>query len=136
MMIRGYEIAGRTIAALVLVVVAVLILLWGPAACQKIRSLTAQGRMDKEQSGAFHNSAADAVGTQGEANKRESESEATTRSNERTIRDAEGANDAVNPAVRDAGFASLCKRASFRNSPTGRLRCPAPGGVEKGRRGS
>jgi hypothetical protein len=119
-----YGLSARVIVIVVGVLLIVGVLLWGPAACQKIRSLGAQSKIDQAQGGAFQNSASDAVTTQGDTNKRETESEATTRSNEKDIRNAEGANDAVNPAVRDAGFASLCKRPSFRRSEAGKLHCP------------
>jgi hypothetical protein len=36
----------------------------GPAACQKIRSQAAQSKLDREEAGAFQNSAADAIQTQ------------------------------------------------------------------------
>lgn len=133
MMIRGYEIAGRTIALIIGVLVLIVAVSLTVRSCDKRRAEHAQNKVDQAQGDAFQNSATDAVTTQGEANKREADSEAMTRSNERTIRDAEGSTDAVNPAVRDAGFASLCKRPSFRNSPTGRLRCPPAARVEKGR---
>jgi hypothetical protein len=124
----------RQIAMLIaLVILIAFVVFAGPAACQKIRSLAAQGRVTAAQGSAYQNSAADAVATQSGANERQSESEATTRSNERTIRDAKGADAAVDPAVRDSGFASLCKRPSFRNSPTGKLRCAPASGVAKAR---
>lgn len=127
------NLSARVIFALVVIGIVVLLLLWGPAACQKIRSLGAQSKIDQAQGSAFQNSASDAVSTQGATNQRQSQSEATTRANEKDIRDAEGANDAVNPAVRDAGFASLCKRPAFRRSETGKLRCAPPAGVEERR---
>jgi len=122
------------LVALGLVVLLVLgVVTLGPAACQKIRSLTAQNRVTSGQLGASQKSGSDAVNTVGNVAANESASEATTRTNEKDIRNAQGASDKVNPAVRDAGFASLCKRPAFRNSPTGRLRCPAPGGVAQRR---
>lgn len=93
-----------------------LILMFGPAACNKIRSQAAQSRLNEAQTGALGNSAADAVATQGAANKREAESQDLTRSNEKEIRNAEGASDPVNPAARDAGLRSLCRRAAYSNS--------------------
>jgi type II secretory pathway component PulM len=106
----------RLIGAGLLVLLLVAALLWGPAACNRIRGLEAQSKVDRGQTEALGNSAADAVETQGKANQRETESEAVTRSNEKEIRNADGANDPVNPAVRDAGLRSLCRRAAYRNS--------------------
>lgn len=126
-------IAPRVIMIIAAVVLFAFLAWFGPSQCQKLRSQRAQSGVDGAQADAFQNSAGDAVAAQAEANARESTSEATTRSNERNIRDAQGSSDAVNPAVRDAGFASLCKRPAFRDSPTGRLRCTAAAGVEKGR---
>ena len=123
MMIGKYAIAARTLALIAGIIALVVLAMWVPSCIQKQRSVAAQARTDAAQAGAAQNSAADAIAVQGAANERQINSEATTRSNERTIRDAQGANDAVNPAVRNAGFDSLCRRASFRNSPSGKLRC-------------
>ena len=124
---------SRLIGAAVVLALVVFLLLWGPAACNAIRSLTVQNRVNQGQSDALTNSARDAIGTQGDVAGNATASEDTTRSNERNIRDAKGADAQVDPAVRDAGFASLCKRPSFRNSPSGRLRCPAASGVAPAR---
>ncbi len=132
MMIGGYSIAGRLVAMVVGGLFLLAVISFGVTQCQKRRSQAAQGRVNAEMGSAYQNSVTDAVAAAGEANKRETESEALTRSNERTIRDAQGANDAVNPGVRDAGFASLCRRPSYRNSPDGRVRCaPAPGVAQR-----
>lgn len=112
-------ILGAVIAGLVL-----FLALWGPAACQKMRSQQAQGKLDRAQSGAFQNSAADAIDTQGKANERERQSEDVGRANREDIRNAKGSDAAVDPAARDAGFRSLCKRPSFRATEQGKLRCP------------
>jgi outer membrane murein-binding lipoprotein Lpp len=119
----GVKITGRIVVVIIGAVLIVGLILAGPAACNRIRSLTAQSKVDHAQTGAFTNSASDAVNTASGAATNEAASDATTRSNERNIRDAKGASDKVDPAVRDAGFTSLCKRPSFRDSPTGRLRC-------------
>lgn len=116
-------------ALVLLLVVAVLFL--GPAACNKIRSMGAQHRMDTEQSGAFRNSAVEAINTQGAVNDRATQSEAVGRANAEDIRHAQGAANPVTPASRDAAFASLCLRRAFRLDPANRLRCPDPEGVAK-----
>lgn len=104
------------IAALVLALV-----IFGPAACQKIRSLAAQSRLDTEEAGAFANSASAAINTQSEANQRERASEDVGRANEKEIRDAQAKGD--DAAVTAAGFRGVCKRASFRATESGKLRC-------------
>ncbi len=121
-MIRGYFIAGRTIALVVGLVVLAVICFSIPTCISKWRSQGAQGRLERGQAGAFTNSAADAVNTQGAANAREADSEALTRSNEGIIRNAQGSTDPVNPAVRDAGLDSLCRRPSYRDSKRCRMR--------------
>lgn len=85
----------------------------------------AQARVEVFQDEAFANSAADAIATQQGAGARERASDELSRNNEKEIRDADGANDAVNPRVRDAGVASLCKRAAYRDSARCQLREPA-----------
>lgn len=107
---RTTLILGAILAGLILLAVI------GPAACQRIRSMGAQTRLNQGQTEALGNSAADAVKTQGEANQRETESEKLSRSNEKEIRNAPGANDPVNPATRDAALRSLCRRAAYRDS--------------------
>lgn len=104
------------IMAGVIIVLVLLAVTLGPAACNRIRSQGAQNRLNQGETEALANSAHDAVETQGKANRRETESEALTRSNEKEIRDAEGANDAVNPGVNAAGLRSLCRRSAYRDS--------------------
>jgi flagellar biosynthesis/type III secretory pathway M-ring protein FliF/YscJ len=111
-------------AALVLLVIAGVLI--GPAACNRIRSMGAQHRLEQGQNEALANSAADAINTQGAASVREQNSEELTRSNEKEIRNADGANNAVNPAVRDAGLRSLCRRAAYRDSPRCLVLEPTP----------
>ncbi len=94
--------------------------------CSKRRSMAAQERVEDAQAGAAANSAADAIATVQRSGEATATSEELTRTNEREIRDAEGANDAVNAGVRDAGLASLCRRAAYLNHPKCKLRQPAP----------
>jgi hypothetical protein len=114
---------------LLLIVVAFLYL----QSCADQRRQAAQSKVDRGQAGAFQNSSADAVNTAGGVATNQAATEDLTRRNERTIRDAKGADQGVDPAVRDAGLASLCRRPSFRNSRTGRLRCTPSGGVAPAR---
>ncbi len=121
-----YGLSARVIAMIVGVLLIVGLLLWGPAACQKIRSLSAQSKVTQGQTDALRNSATDAVNTQSETNKRETDSEDLSRSNEKEIRDAKGANDPVNPDARDAGLRALCRRAAYRDDPKCRVFQPNP----------
>lgn len=94
--------------------------------CSADRQRAAEVSLHKGQQGALANSTADAVNTQGAANQRERASEDLSRTNEREIRDAEGANDSVNPAVRDAGLRALCRREANRHAERCRVfRTPA-----------
>lgn len=122
MMIRGYEIGARLIATIVGIVVLVLIVGLTVRSCDARHSKAAQTRVDSAQAGAASNSAADAIGTVAKAGEAERASEEQSRQAERDIRAAEGANDKVNPAVRDAGIAALCKRAAYKDDP----RCKKP----------
>ncbi len=117
MMIRGYAIGARVIGAFIFVAAIAVMVFAGPAACQKIRSLTAQSKVNSAQSGAFTNSAGDAIGTVGAAGQREAGSEALGRDNARDIMNAGGARVPANPALNRAGRSALCKRDAYRNSP-------------------
>ena len=114
---------GKVVAVLVLVV-----LLLGALqlrSCVQARQQAAQSKVDDAQHGALQNSAADAVNTGAGVAANQMASEDLTRANEREIRNAEGAGDAVNAGVRDAGLRSLCRRAASRNDPRCRVQ-PAP----------
>jgi hypothetical protein len=84
--------------------------------CQLAKQHAAQARVDQGQAGAMQNSATDAVAAQGQANANEQASEALTRTNDQEIRHAAGADAQINPAVRDAGLRSLCRRSAYRDS--------------------
>lgn len=94
--------------------------------CQQSAQHAAENDLNKGQQGALTNSAADAVNTQGAANQRERESEDLTRSNEREIRNANGAGTAVDPDLNAAGLRALCRREANRNSERCRLLRSAP----------
>lgn len=76
-----------------------------------------EAKLNTEVAGAAMDSGRDAVGTVGEQQTVETTIDRTTRGNADEIRAAAGADDAVNPAVRDAGIASLCRRAAYHNDP-------------------
>lgn len=94
--------------------------------CTQSSQHAAENDLNKGQIGALTNSAADAVNTQGAANARERESEGLTRSNEREIRHAKGADVAVDPDLNAAGLRAQCRRAAYRDTERCRLlRAPA-----------
>jgi hypothetical protein len=117
MMIKGYEIATRTI----ILVVAALALVIGAAlfvrSCDNRHSAGAQSRVERSQSNAASNSAADAINTVTTVGSNEAASEGLGRSNDKDIRSAPGASDRVNSGVDTAGRKALCKRAAYRNDP-------------------
>jgi hypothetical protein len=118
---------SRTVTlAVTAAVLALVLILAGPAACNKIRSMGAQARLQEERGQAFGNSAADAIAVQGAAAARERAAEELTRTNEQEIRNAQGATEAVDPAVRDAGRRSLCRRPAYRDSEQCRLLAAGP----------
>lgn len=111
------NLSTRVIAIAVAVIALILIVGFTVRSCDKRRSEAAQSRVTQGQIGAYQNSAADAVNTVGAASANEAASEDLTRTNEQQIRAAPGANDKVNPAVRDAGIAALCRRKAYANDP-------------------
>jgi hypothetical protein len=117
MMIHGYEIGAKLIAIVVGVIVLVLVIGFTVRSCDSRHNKAAQSRVERGQAEAASNSAADAIGTVARSGESERASEDLTRSNEQQIRGAAGANDKVNPAVRDAGIAALCRREAYRNDP-------------------
>lgn len=120
------QLGVKTIAIIVAVLVAIAVAWAAFHFFEKSRAQGAQARVDHAQTAAMTNSAADAVNTAGAAADRETQSEDLTRSNQQEIRNAQGANDPVNPAVRDAGLRSLCRRAAYRGSERCRLLQPRP----------
>jgi hypothetical protein len=123
---RGYTITARLIGIVVIALLVAAVIFGGPAACSKMRSMAAQGRMDRSQGEAHANSSADAVNTVAASGEASAASEALTRSNEEEIRNAKGSNQAVDPAARNAGLASLCRRAAYRDDPKCRVQLAHP----------
>jgi hypothetical protein len=116
MLIRGYEIAGRTIAVIVGVILLLVLFGFGMTQCEKRRNAASQARVERSQAEAASNSAADAIGTVSAAGEREAASEGLTRDNERNIRAASGADVRVNSGVNAAGLQALCRREAYKNS--------------------
>jgi ABC-type protease/lipase transport system fused ATPase/permease subunit len=117
MMIRGYEIGAKLIATVVAVIVLVLVVGLTVRSCDKRRSQAAQERVERSQSEAAANSAADAIEAVTRSGEATAASEELSRENERDIRAAEGASVKVGSGVDAAGRAALCKRAAYRNDP-------------------
>jgi hypothetical protein len=117
-----WRLLGLLAALILLVTVPALLV----RSCDRHRSEGAQAKVDRGQAGAFANSSADAVQTLGNAAARERTSDDLSRTNEEEIRNANGASAPVDPAVRNAGLRSLCRRAAYRDSPRCKLLEPAP----------
>lgn len=98
------------IAALVMAVL-------GVAKCSYDSRAKAEIKLSKGQAGAAVASGADAVETVGNQAASEVAADQVTKENADDIRKAQGAAAPVNPAVRDAGIVSLCRRAAYRRDP-------------------
>lgn len=98
-------------------IVVVALLLYIPSCMQKRRSEAAQARVDNAQAQAAQESAKDAIGTVARSGEAAAASEDLTRSNERDIRAAEGANEQVKAPVGTAGRRALCQRNAYRDDP-------------------
>jgi hypothetical protein len=104
----------------------VLAILFGVRQCDERRSQAAQSKVERSQADAASNSAADAIGTVANAGEREAASEDLTRSNDRTIRNAPGANQTVDPRAADAGLRALCLRRAYSADPKCKLLGTSP----------
>ena len=114
-------IFGRTISRITIIALGIILIIamvaFGTSQCSKRRNAAAQARVDASQAAAAQDSAADAIGTVAKAGANEAASEAVTRANDRDIRAADGADDAIKPGVAAAGRSALCKRAAYRDDP-------------------
>jgi len=120
------NLSARAIGLIVGVIVLLLAVGLFVRSCDKRRSQAAQTRVERSQAEAASNSAADAVNTVARSGEAERASEDLTRKNERDIRNAKGANTAVDPAARDAGLRALCLRRAYRADPRCRVFKPDP----------
>jgi hypothetical protein len=103
-----------TIAALACALI--LLLIGGYGYWRHAHAEKKAAQVEAAQSGATIESAKDAIGVQGNVAANEAAGADLTRTNAEEIHHAKGADQAVDPAVRDAGLASLCRRASYRAS--------------------
>lgn len=85
--------------------------------CSAARTAGTEAKLATGQAGAAIQSGADAVDTIGNTQANEAAADITTKENDDEIRNAPGASAPVDPAVRDAGLRSLCRRASYRSNP-------------------
>lgn len=107
--------AGKAIAALA--IVALLAGLFALNRCQAARTARTEAKLATGQADAAQKSGTDAVETTGNVMGNEAASDAVTKENDDAIRNAQGASAPVAAPVRDAGLASLCRRASYRRDP-------------------
>lgn len=105
---RSAAIAGAALLALLLLLML--------SQCQNARQAGRQAAVEREQGRAVVDNAADAIGAVGAVYGRDTGGDDLTRSNRDAIQNADGADAPANPAVRDAGLDSLCRRAAYRGS--------------------
>lgn len=116
------DLARRFAPWVALVVLLLILAAVGPSGCRRIAYESARARLGEEAARAASASGRDAVATVGEAARRETQSADLTRTNELEIRNAQGADARVDPAVRDAGLGGLCRRPAYRDDQRCRLR--------------
>ena len=119
------EFARRFVPWIAIVIIALLVAFAGPAMCRKINHESARARLGEETARSASQSGQDAVATVGAAARREAQSNDLTRTNEQEIRNAQGADVRIDPAVRDAGLGGLCRRPAYRDSERCRMRSAA-----------
>ena len=85
--------------------------------CSATRTAKASASLATGQAGAAIESGHDAADTIGNRMANDADTDAITRENDDAIRNAEGAAAPVAAPVRDAGLASLCRRAAYRGKP-------------------
>jgi uncharacterized protein HemX len=110
------SLGAKVIAIVFLAALVLGLALFALGQWRRAHTEAAERRVESAQSGAAVASGKDAIATQGAAAARETTSETLTRTNDEEIRHAKGADAPVDPAARDAGLASLCRRASYHAS--------------------
>ncbi|HEX8579912.1 MAG TPA: hypothetical protein VF655_10005 [Allosphingosinicella sp.] len=89
--------------------------------CTQARQKAAEARLNNAQGKAAHESAKDAITTQGAAAAREQASEQMTADNTKEITNAKGAEVVLHPDVAATGRRKLCGRAAYRDRPECRV---------------
>ena len=120
------RLAHRFAPWIMIAMIGLLITLAGPAACRKLNHEAARARLGEASATAASRNGEDAVATVGAAARREQQSGELTQTNEREIRNAQGADAPIDPAVRDAGLGGLCRRPAYRDDERCRVRRAAP----------
>jgi uncharacterized protein HemX len=110
------KLGAKLIAIIVLAAVVLGLAVFAVGQWRRAHTEAAERRVESAQGEALSNSARDAIATESAAAASETASETLTRTNDEEIRHAKGADAAVDPAARDAGLASLCRRASYHAS--------------------
>ena len=103
-----------------LVILAFVLLIMGALflrQCSAERTAKTETRLAQGQAGASLASGADAVDTTGNVEGNAIAADDVTKENDDAIHNAQGASAPVAAPVRDAGLASLCRRASYRSDP-------------------
>lgn len=108
---------GAARVILFLSVAAIVLALMFLTQCATTRNAKTEANASKGQAGASMASGSDAVDAVGNVQASEQATDQVTKENNDAIRNAEGADAPVAAPVRDAGLASLCRRASYRNDP-------------------
>lgn len=121
--VRGF--AARNLVRILIAVAVLIAVWWLVASLTSGKSAKVEARLGANQVEAATESGADAVETIGKQMAAEGTHDTITRENDDAIRNAEGADAPVAPAVRDAGRRSLCRRAAYRGDSKC-LQQPAP----------
>ena len=105
------------IAALAAAAFLLLLALFGWHEWQAAHTAKVETRLATGQAAAALASGQDAGNAIGNRMDADAETDTITRENDHAIRNAHGADAPVDPAVRDAGLAGLCRRAAYRRDP-------------------
>lgn len=108
------NLAKILIGLVVLLLVAAIV---AQRSCSEALTARTSASLATGQAGAAIESGHEAADTIGNRMANDADTDAITRENDDAIRNAEGANAPVAAPVRDAGLASLCRRAAYRGSP-------------------
>jgi hypothetical protein len=84
-----------------------------------------EAKLGQAQTEAALESGADAVASVGQTQVNDAATDTITRENDRAIRQAPGADAPVDPAARNAGLRSVCRRAAYRQRPECLQHAPA-----------
>lgn len=100
-----------------LIIAALLFGLFALRQCGVTKSAKTQATLEHNQGSAAMQSGGDAANTVGNRMALDRQFEEITEENNNAIRNAKGSDAPVDPAVRDAGLAGLCKRAAYSGNP-------------------